>query len=198
MAKKQFLSVETIQLSILKSNPPQVFVAVTGMATTAGWSNAELKPLEKKLSEDGILDLDFIGTPPKGLAPQVLAPVSASLIWEDDVERLVGVKIYSRSEDVIQLLGGQEGEPVIAPSHGTMPNSIPNAELSKTFPTGEEGKTHVRGEELKTLLRGEEGKTRIRGEEFKTTIRAEEFKTCLLYTSPSPRDQRGSRMPSSA
>ena len=25
-----------------------------------------------------------------------------------------------------------------------------------------------------------------------------EFKTCLLYTSPSPRDQRGSRMPSSA
>ena len=25
-----------------------------------------------------------------------------------------------------------------------------------------------------------------------------EFYTCLLYTSPSPRDQRGSRMPSSA
>ena len=24
------------------------------------------------------------------------------------------------------------------------------------------------------------------------------LKTCLLYTSPSPRDQRGSRMPSSA
>ena len=24
------------------------------------------------------------------------------------------------------------------------------------------------------------------------------FKICLLYTSPSPRDQRGSRMPSSA
>ena len=26
----------------------------------------------------------------------------------------------------------------------------------------------------------------------------EQFKSCLLYTSPSPRDQRGSRMPSSA
>ena len=25
-----------------------------------------------------------------------------------------------------------------------------------------------------------------------------EFRVCLLYTSPSPRDQRGSRMPSSA
>ena len=26
----------------------------------------------------------------------------------------------------------------------------------------------------------------------------EDLNTCLLYTSPSPRDQRGSRMPSSA
>ena len=28
--------------------------------------------------------------------------------------------------------------------------------------------------------------------------KVEEFNDCLLYTSPSPRDQRGSRMPSSA
>ena len=27
---------------------------------------------------------------------------------------------------------------------------------------------------------------------------SKEWVTCLLYTSPSPRDQRGSRMPSSA
>ena len=30
-----------------------------------------------------------------------------------------------------------------------------------------------------------------------TTI-SEQYPPCLLYTSPSPRDQRGSRMPSSA
>ena len=30
------------------------------------------------------------------------------------------------------------------------------------------------------------------------TINAGEYYVCLLYTSPSPRDQRGSRMPSSA
>ena len=30
------------------------------------------------------------------------------------------------------------------------------------------------------------------------TAEADESTTCLLYTSPSPRDQRGSRMPSSA
>ena len=30
------------------------------------------------------------------------------------------------------------------------------------------------------------------------TKKADEYGYCLLYTSPSPRDQRGSRMPSSA
>ena len=29
-------------------------------------------------------------------------------------------------------------------------------------------------------------------------LRQHNYRTCLLYTSPSPRDQRGSRMPSSA
>ena len=29
-------------------------------------------------------------------------------------------------------------------------------------------------------------------------LQSGEFENCLLYTSPSPRDQRGSRMPSSA
>ena len=33
---------------------------------------------------------------------------------------------------------------------------------------------------------------------FLRAIGPEPWKACLLYTSPSPRDQRGSRMPSSA
>ena len=33
---------------------------------------------------------------------------------------------------------------------------------------------------------------------FPTEVRLEQWRACLLYTSPSPRDQRGSRMPSSA
>ena len=35
-------------------------------------------------------------------------------------------------------------------------------------------------------------------EECKTNVEYEQKEACLLYTSPSPRDQRGSRMPSSA
>ena len=35
-------------------------------------------------------------------------------------------------------------------------------------------------------------------QQFNTVVAAAMELTCLLYTSPSPRDQRGSRMPSSA
>ena len=39
---------------------------------------------------------------------------------------------------------------------------------------------------------------KIRKEDCKRLKINEEFTTCLLYTSPSPRDKRQSRMPSSA
>ena len=38
----------------------------------------------------------------------------------------------------------------------------------------------------------------IFGCEFAPNVAKSTIYTCLLYTSPSPRDQRGSRMPSSA
>ena len=51
--------------------------------------------------------------------------------------------------------------------------------------------------ELVTEILFDGAKTvRLTGEGKSTAM--EHLKTCLLYTSPSPRDQRGSRMPSSA
>ena len=38
----------------------------------------------------------------------------------------------------------------------------------------------------------------IKGFQFETWHHSNGCRICLLYTSPSPRDQRGSRMPSSA
>ena len=45
---------------------------------------------------------------------------------------------------------------------------------------------------------GHEGLAMLPGEEFDVEFPEAGDYTCLLYTSPSPRDQRGSRMPSSA
>ena len=52
---------------------------------------------------------------------------------------------------------------------------------------------HIPHGRVEKLLR--KGEIRLDGKRVKGSVRIE---GCLLYTSPSPRDQRGSRMPSSA
>ena len=73
------------------------------------------------------------------------------------------------------------------------------------------GISSIHGDDLKTTPSyWEEAKAHLRKsdsiiaelidqyEEPPLHSKGELFETCLLYTSPSPRDQRGSRMPSSA
>lgn len=98
------LSVSAVHLSLQKSNPPTILVVADGMVSTPGWKNIDLVPMEKKLSADGILDLDFVGTPPTGIVPQVLRPVSGDFIITDDVERIVGVTVHTRTGSMTQLL----------------------------------------------------------------------------------------------
>ena len=45
---------------------------------------------------------------------------------------------------------------------------------------------------------GQQMKWSVRDESLHSKMGCQLFRHCLLYTSPSPRDQRGSRMPSSA
>ena len=51
---------------------------------------------------------------------------------------------------------------------------------------------------INILLGNSEKKKKFVGVSLVNGYPTEQFKICLLYTSPSPRDQRGSRMPSSA
>lgn len=138
MAKQvRLYNISDIQLSIFESQPPKLGVAVSGQATTTGWKNIELVPLEKALSPDGILDLDFVGEPPEGISIPVITPVSAHFVWADDVDRLVGVKIYSRNGEVIRMLRRESFREA--------------ANLATTLAVGEEGGP------ITTFATGEEG-----------------------------------------
>ena len=163
MAKQKLFSISSIQLGIIKTNPPKLDVTVSGLSTTSGWSNAELVPLEKKLSADGILDLDFVAEPPNGLAFQSLSPIIAHLVWEGDVERLVGVKVYSRSEDKVQLLNAKLSDEAVSDAADKFLTTLAIGEegnIPTTFAIGEEGGPFT------TLAVGEEGGTTfIFGEE---------------------------------
>ncbi len=185
MAKTRALSISDVRIYIEKSNPPQLAVFAGGMVGTPGWTGLELNPLEKKLSADGILDLEFVGEPPTGPVIQVVTPVSAHAVWTEDVDRLVGVKVYSRTNEVTRLVGQAAPQQPTTPAIGeeTMPAGAFTGRLTTdaigeenpsptTFAPGAENPfptTFALGEENpfpKTLLFGEEGpKTIALGEE---------------------------------
>ena len=60
------------------------------------------------------------------------------------------------------------------------------------------GKDHIDSEVSSTHDIGQDLDSAFEEVDVAIDFTAHHFTTCLLYTSPSPRDQRGSRMPSSA
>ena len=59
-------------------------------------------------------------------------------------------------------------------------------------------KVRVRGNPTKTATFSRITDARCWEQQTEVAIKEGRYFDCLLYTSPSPRDQRGSRMPSSA
>ena len=82
-----------------------------------------------------------------------------------------------------------------SPPDGWKPKSFSEAgyHFARGFSAAMQGKIEEANKHLLELKA-------IRKQNFKKNYykRIEYLKVCLLYTSPSPRDQRGSRMPSSA
>ena len=142
------LTVNSVRLSLQKSIPPAILVEADGTVGTPGWKNFDLVPLEDPVSADGILDLEFVGTPPTGIIIQVPRPASADFIITNDVDKIVGVVVHARNGSVTQLL------------------SLPNVELPSpplpgsltTFAVGEEGpRSFFTGEITKSFTIAEEG-----------------------------------------
>lgn len=130
--------VDSITLSLLKSNPPQLLVEVNGTTTTPGWKDIHLATMEKKLSKDGILDLELAGTPPDHIVPQVLRPVTADLLVTQDVEKIVGVMVHARSNKLSELLGAGGGRPQLShPGPTTLAVGEEKNPVGEKLPMGE-------------------------------------------------------------
>lgn len=163
MAKMRVLSVNEIHIQVSGN---QADIVANGTVATPNWKNIQLSPMEKTLSPDGILDLEFVGEPPTGIMLPVIVPVSAHLAWTVDVERLIGVKVHARTNDLTQLIArGAGGGPATAGlgqeqflAPGNFTTFALGEEGPGTFPPGEHWKTFRLGEEFpKTLALGEEG-----------------------------------------
>jgi hypothetical protein len=100
MNKIKVDSVDSVELAILKSNPPKLSIEASGRVPTAGWSSPELAPhVYVQAPLDGIYDFDFVGQPPPAdhIVAQVGSPISASLVLEKIPAGLRGVRIHAAS-----------------------------------------------------------------------------------------------------
>ena len=73
-------SVDCIDLTLQKSNPPNLQILCMGRVTTSGWSNPRLEPfIYVTPPKDGIQEFDAVATPPDAgtVVLNVLTPVTA-------------------------------------------------------------------------------------------------------------------------
>ena len=131
------LSISNVQLMLQKSNPPSLLVLAAGKVGTPGWRNLDLRSIEKKLSDDGILDVEMIGTPPQGPIIQLVTDVTADLVITSDVERIVGVAVHSRTNIVTQLLGESTLAPEDAAAGRLTTFAVGEEDRVPKFPRGE-------------------------------------------------------------
>jgi hypothetical protein len=95
--------VDIVELQFLKRNPPQLIVEANGTVSTTGWESPELIMLEIA-PVDGIYQFDFCATPPTGIVPQVLMPISGSYVFEKIPEDIKGVQIHASSNSIVKKL----------------------------------------------------------------------------------------------
>ena len=96
----RLLSVQSVELYVQQTPQPSVTVVVSGSAATPGYTNIRLNSLEDVLSPDGIYDLEFVGDAPEHIVPPVVVPASASFVITQDVDRIVGVLVQARTNQV--------------------------------------------------------------------------------------------------
>lgn len=99
--------VTDIKLTRLQSNPPQLQIMAKGKVTSSGWTKPQLQPFTYiKPPTDGIYDLDFVAVPASGITLTVISDVKTRYIMTPVPNNLKGVRVHSKSNNKVVLLGG--------------------------------------------------------------------------------------------
>jgi hypothetical protein len=92
--------VEIENLIVIPENPPAIVVSALGTVGTIGWTRADLAPWMYIIPpKDGILDLDFVATPPTGNVIQVLSPIGVVKTFQVPTW-LRGVRVHSSQNEI--------------------------------------------------------------------------------------------------
>jgi hypothetical protein len=98
-------SVESVELALDKSNPPQLEIHAKGTARTPGYTNPTLSEIIYVTPPaDGMYEYDFVATRPGGMVPQVLVPIEASTTRSSIPKELKGVRVKSATNTAEAML----------------------------------------------------------------------------------------------
>lgn len=80
----------------------RLVVAATGAVSTGGWANPQLRLHEASSAEAGMLEVEFVATPPRlrAAVAQAILPVSARLAARLPHSGVIQVKIMSQTNVV--------------------------------------------------------------------------------------------------
>lgn len=106
---ERIFQIKEVELLILESFPPQLMINVSGFASTSGWTQPELR-VDDNDPSDGVYEYEFVATPPRGIALQVLTPITASLHLGEIPQDFKGVKIHASSNSVEQKTASQKSK----------------------------------------------------------------------------------------
>jgi hypothetical protein len=109
MQQHRIYSVEEVKvesLIVIPENPPAIAVSAWGWVPTTGWSHPDLVPwIYIHPPKDGILDLDFVATPPSGLVIYVFTKIKIAKAFPVP-NWVTGVRVHSSTNSVEAKLGG--------------------------------------------------------------------------------------------
>jgi len=114
MDTRAIYDVESVSLSILKTNPPSLLIQATGHTLSTGWTDIKLnKRIYVTEPANGIWEFDLVGTPPAGVSAPLIMPVAAEFTWKDFPASVKGIKVYSASNYKTTLLNRNKPKPPV-------------------------------------------------------------------------------------
>jgi hypothetical protein len=106
---QKILAITDIELTVLRSFPPQIRIVASGTVTSSGWTNPQLVPYTYiQDPPDGIYDFDFIAEAPEEIATQVITPITT--IYRDRTfpQGMKGVRVHSSTNGLVAFFNPED------------------------------------------------------------------------------------------
>lgn len=98
--------IKDVQVNLLKSNPPVYAVGALGVVPSSGWTNPVLAPrfYAGGVPADGVIDFDFLASPPKDFANWVMTPIVGKITLQGLPDSIKGVRIHAAGGSSIERM----------------------------------------------------------------------------------------------